>query len=44
MGSAISHQLFRKGESTTILTVGIDLAKNVFAVLGTNKVGHPQLE
>ena len=37
MGSANSHQLIRKGKSMTILTVGIDLAKNVFALHGVNE-------
>ena len=27
----------------TILTVGIDLAKNVFAVHGVNQAGRPEL-
>ncbi len=35
IGSAISHQLARKGKSMTIVAVGIDLAKNVFSVHGT---------
>lgn len=34
MGSVVSHQLLRKGKSTTILTAGIDLAKNVLALTG----------
>src|SRR6187549_1646666 len=38
MGSANSHQLTRKGKSMAILFVGIDLAKNVFAVHGVD--GH----
>ena len=44
MGSAISHQLIRKGKSMTILTVGIDLAKNVFAVHGVNEAGRSLME
>ena len=43
MGSAVSHQLTRKGKSKTILTVGIDLAKNVFAVRGVNEAGKADL-
>jgi hypothetical protein len=31
------------GESTTIVTVGIDLAKNVVAVQGVDKSGKPAL-
>ena len=38
-----SHQLFRKGKSVTILTVGIDLAKSVFAVHGRNEEGKAEL-
>jgi len=33
----------RKGKSTAILYVGIDLAKNVFAVHGVNEAGKPEL-
>jgi transposase len=43
MGKAISHQLVRKGKSTSIVTVGIDLAKNVFALNGVNEAGKPEL-
>ena len=43
MGSTKSHQLTRKGKSMTIVTVGIDLAKNVFAVHGINEAGKPEL-
>lgn len=43
MGSAIAHQLFRKGNFMTILTMGIDLAKNVFAVHGVNEAGKAEL-
>ena len=43
MGSVVSHQLTRKGKSMTILTVGIDLAKNVFAVHGVNEAGKAEL-
>lgn len=32
-----------KGKSTTILTVGIDLAKNAFAVHGVDASGKPAL-
>jgi hypothetical protein len=43
MGSAISHQLtrfLRKGKSmTAIVTSGIDLANNVFAIHGINPIG-----
>src|SRR5438445_1009642 len=43
MGSAISHQLTREGKSMAIVTVGIDLAKNVFALHGVNATGDVQL-
>ena len=47
MGSAISHQLarfLRKGNSTAaIVTIGMDLAKNVFAVHGVGATGKPAL-
>src|ERR1700741_2109146 len=43
MGSAISHQLVRKGKSMAIVTLGIDLAKNVFAVHGVDGAGKPVL-
>src|SRR5687768_17168638 len=43
MGSAKSHQLVRKGKSMSILYVGIDLAKNVFAVHGVDEHGKPAL-
>lgn len=43
MGSAASHQLTRNGKSVAIVTVGIDLAKNVFAVHGLNEAGKPDL-
>lgn len=43
MGSVDSHQLIRKGKSRTILTVGIHLAKNAFAVHGVNEVGKAEL-
>ena len=33
----------RKGKSMSIITVGIDLAKNVFAVHGVNDSGKPAL-
>jgi hypothetical protein len=39
----MSHQLVRKGKSTAIVTVGIDLAKNVFAVHGVDATGKPIL-
>jgi transposase len=35
--------LFVKGKSMTIVTVGIDLAKNVFAVHGVDATGKPVL-
>ena len=38
MGSAKAHQLTRKGKSVAILYVGIDLAKNVFAIDGRSQV------
>lgn len=43
MGRPISHQLIRKGKSMAILTVGINLARNVFAVHGINEAGNPEL-
>ena len=45
MGSAKSHQLTRfvEGEVMTIVTIGIDLAKNVFAVHGVNEAGKSAL-
>ena len=39
----IFHQHIRKGKSMAILTVGIDLAKNVFAVHGVGHGGAVQL-
>src|SRR4051794_21969859 len=39
MGSANSHQLTRKGKSMAIVYVGIDLAKNVFALQGVDEQG-----
>ena len=40
----MSHQLTPKGKSmTAIVTVGIDLAKNVFAVHGVDAAGKPVL-
>ena len=36
-----SHQLFEKGKSMAIVTVGIDLAKNVFAIHGVDVAGKP---
>jgi transposase len=43
MGSANSHQLVEKGKAMAIVFVGIDLAKNVFAVHGVNDAGKPEL-
>ena len=43
MGSANSHQLTPKGKSMAILLVGIDLAKNVFAVHGVDEHGKAAL-
>src|SRR5205823_2297268 len=43
MGSANSHQLVRKGKSMAIVTLGIDLAKNVFALHGVDEAGKPVL-
>ena len=40
MGSAKSHQLVRKGKSMAIVTLGIDLAKNVFALHGVDATGR----
>ena len=37
------HQLFHKENVITIVTVGIDLAKNVFAVHGVDATGKPVL-
>jgi transposase len=39
----MSHQLVRKGKSVAIVTVGIDLAKNVFAVHGVDDNGKAVL-
>jgi hypothetical protein len=41
----VSHQLscLLEGEIMTIVTVGIDLAKNVFAVHGVDETGKPVL-
>jgi transposase len=39
----MSHQLIRKEKSVAIVTVGIDRAKNVFAVHGVDSVGKPAL-
>src|SRR6185369_11142862 len=38
-----SHQLARKGKSMAILFVGIDLAKNVFALHGVGATGQAEL-
>jgi len=35
------HQLTRKGKSVVIVTVGIDLAKNVFSVHGVDAAEKP---
>src|SRR5688572_9358807 len=43
MGSAKSHQLVRKGKSMAIVTLGIDLAKNVFALHGVDATGKAVL-
>ena len=37
------HQLVLKGEIMVTVTVGIDLAKNVFAVHGVDEAGNPAL-
>ncbi len=44
MGSAKSHQLTRfvEGDVMSIVTIGIDLAKNVFAVHGVGATGSPR--
>ena len=39
----ISIHHFRMGKSMAILCVGIDLAKNVFAVHGVDEAGKPAL-
>ena len=39
MGSANSHQLDEEGEVISIVCVGIDLAKNVFAPRGVTEAG-----
>ena len=42
--SLINSLVLRKGKSmTTIVTIGIDLAKNVFAVHGVDATGKPAL-
>ena len=43
MGSTNSHQPPAEGEVMAIVFVGIDLAKNVFAVHGVNEAGKPEL-
>src|SRR5678815_4694838 len=43
MGVSKSHQLTRKGKSMAILYVGIDLAKNVFAIHGVDEHGKAVL-
>src|SRR5262245_4776089 len=43
MGSATSHLIVRKGKSMAIVFVGIDLAKNVFALHGVDHEGKPAL-
>lgn len=43
MGSANFSSTCPRGEIMTIVTVGIDLAKNVFAVHGVNATGKPVL-
>jgi transposase len=43
MGSANSHQLNRQGKSMAIVFVGIDLAKNVFAVNGVNPASNAEM-
>jgi hypothetical protein len=43
MGSAKSHQLTRNGKAMAIVYVGIDLAKNVFALNRVNATGAVQL-
>ncbi len=40
---SISSTTFEKGKSMTIVFVGIDLAKNVFAVHGVDEAGKPAL-
>jgi len=37
------HQLVQKAKFMAIVTVGIDLAKNVFAVHGVDETGKPAL-
>lgn len=39
----VRRQLIRKGEYITILAVGADLAKNVFALCGVNDHGNAEL-
>ena len=41
--SLINPLVLWKGKSMTIVTVGIDLAKNVFAVHGVDATGKPAL-
>src|SRR3569623_1495335 len=43
MGLSKSHQPPVEGKSMAIVTVGIDLAKNVFAVHGVDAHGKPAL-
>ena len=46
MGSANAHLLTRfvEGEVMTIVTIGIDFAKKVFAAHGVDAAGKPALE
>jgi hypothetical protein len=39
----INSLVFERGSLMTIVTVGIDLAKNVFAVHGVDEAGKPAL-
>src|SRR5207253_9318723 len=40
----MSHQLVQKGKSMAIVTLGIDLAKNVFALHGVDATGRAALQ
>ena len=42
-GGSNFHQLTREGKTMSILSVGVDLAKNVFALHGVNAAGALQL-
>jgi transposase len=44
MGACQSHRVTRKEKSMSIVLLGIDLAKNVFALHGVNEAGHVEMK